>query len=63
MNSGEIARNNMTFEPSSAASATTSAYWDKFAGTHLNNPTHWGANEAVRRFQWKLITGDSELNR
>jgi len=40
----------------------TAAHWDRFAGTHLNNPTHWEANEAVRRFQWELITGNPEWN-
>src|SRR6266700_8158541 len=44
------------------AAVTTAAYWDAFAGAHLNSPTHWEANAAVRRFQWTLITGDAELN-
>jgi SAM-dependent methyltransferase len=45
-----------------ASAGTTAAYWDAFAGAHLNSPAHWEANEAVRRFQWKLVTGDAELN-
>jgi SAM-dependent methyltransferase len=45
-----------------AASETTAAYWDAYAGSHLNSPTHWEANSAVRRFQWKLVTGDPEQN-
>ena len=45
-----------------ASAGTTAAYWDAFAGAHLNSPTHWEANVAVRRFQWKLVAGDAELN-
>jgi SAM-dependent methyltransferase len=48
--------------PSHRTSARTATHWDSYAGTHLNSPTHWEANEAVRRFQWALITGNPELN-
>ena len=46
----------------STATETTAAYWDAFAGAHLNSPTHWEANAAVRRFQWQIVTGNAELN-
>ena len=49
--------------PSSNQTAErTAAHWNAYAGAHLNSPTHWEANEAVRRFQWSLITGNPELN-
>lgn len=48
--------------PSAEKTATVVDFWNRFAGDHLNSPTHWEANEAVRRFQWNLITGNPETN-
>lgn len=47
---------------SSASQNIVASYWDKFVGTHLNNPVHWEANMVTQQAQWKYISGDPLKN-